>query len=81
MGKRIVVALVAVALTGCTRQQVGRFGMLFDGVGAPNSYPAPTPPMRVLKGSYVSGLNRICVYDRGGSEYVETVGSAQLCPQ
>lgn len=43
-----------------------------------------TPPVRprgFLKGSYVNGLNRICVYDDLGSEYVLTVGSSQLCPR
>lgn len=34
----------------------------------------------LLKGSYVSGLNRICIYDCGGSERHETIGAVQLCP-
>ncbi len=33
-----------------------------------------------LKGHYLSGTNRICVYDCAGSERYETVGAVQLCP-
>jgi hypothetical protein len=33
-----------------------------------------------LKGSYVSGMNRICNYDRVGSAVAITVGAAELCP-
>lgn len=33
-----------------------------------------------LKYSYVSGLNRICVYDYLGSQYVITIQAAQVCP-
>lgn len=33
-----------------------------------------------LKHDYVSGLNRICVYDQVGSEVAVTVGAADVCP-
>lgn len=33
-----------------------------------------------FKGSYVSGINRICLYERLGSEIAVTVGSMQACP-
>lgn len=33
-----------------------------------------------LKRQYQSGLNRICIYDRVGSEVALTVGAAELCP-
>jgi hypothetical protein len=33
-----------------------------------------------LKKSYVSGMNRICVYDRLGSAYVTTIGATDICP-
>lgn len=33
-----------------------------------------------LKSQRVSGFNRICVYDRLGSEFVITIGSTHLCP-
>ena len=33
-----------------------------------------------FKYSYVSGMNRICVYDHLGSQYVITIPAAQVCP-
>ncbi len=33
-----------------------------------------------LRNSYVSGMNRICLYDRMGSAYVITIGMAEMCP-
>lgn len=33
-----------------------------------------------LNGSYVSGMNRICNYDRLGSAVAVTVSSTELCP-
>jgi hypothetical protein len=30
--------------------------------------------------SYISGMNRICVYNRMGNAYVMTVGAADMCP-
>mgnify|MGYP003676401464 len=33
-----------------------------------------------LKHSYVSGMNRICVYDDLGSSVVITIKSYELCP-
>jgi hypothetical protein len=33
-----------------------------------------------LKHHYVSGMNRICVYDHLGSQYVTTIPAAQICP-
>jgi hypothetical protein len=32
-----------------------------------------------LKSSYISGLNKICIYDRLGSQVVTTIGSTQMC--
>ncbi|MBA4314673.1 MAG: hypothetical protein C0422_05000 [Alcaligenaceae bacterium] len=48
---------------------------------APN-YGAPSVGQYrgIFQSSYVDGINRICVYDRYGSRYVETISSAQLCP-
>jgi hypothetical protein len=34
----------------------------------------------VLKRSYISGKNRICVYDRVGSEDVITISATAICP-
>lgn len=33
-----------------------------------------------LKGSYVSGMNRVCLYNRLGSAVAITIGATQLCP-
>ena len=48
---------------------------------------ATAPDMRTrvallcfLTGEYISGLNRICLYDCLGSQAAITVSSAQLCP-
>ena len=31
-------------------------------------------------GEYVSGMNKICIYDCLGSDTAITIGSTQLCP-
>lgn len=33
-----------------------------------------------LKGSYVSGMNRICLYDHLGSTVAYTIRASQVCP-
>lgn len=33
-----------------------------------------------LRSSYVSGMNRVCQYNRMGSAYVITIGAAEMCP-
>jgi len=35
---------------------------------------------RVFRYSYISGTNRICVYARLGSQEVETIDAAAICP-
>ena len=42
--------------------------------------PAPSPGVGHLKRQYTSGMNRICIYDRLGSEAALTVSAASLCP-
>jgi len=37
--------------------------------------------MGFLKREYTSGMNKICVYDKAGSEFAITVSSVSLCPQ
>ena len=32
------------------------------------------------KGEYISGLNKICIYDHLGSDYHMTIKSYQVCP-
>jgi hypothetical protein len=33
-----------------------------------------------FKYSYTSGMNRVCVYDLLGSQYVYTIGALDMCP-
>lgn len=30
--------------------------------------------------NYVSGMNRVCIYNQGGSEAAITIGAAEMCP-
>lgn len=62
-------------------------GRALMGAGAAMQGPSQTaipgngsPMMCVLTGQYVSGVNRICAYDCGGSAAARTVGAADLCP-
>ena len=32
------------------------------------------------KSEYVSGMNKICIYDHLGSDYAITIGHYQICP-
>lgn len=40
-----------------------------------------TAPVAFFKRSYDSGFNRICFYDRLGSEVAITISATALCPQ
>lgn len=42
--------------------------------------PITKPPGAVLRGSTISGFNRICYYDHMGSAVVITIRSTDLCP-
>jgi hypothetical protein len=42
--------------------------------------PSQRAGMAFLKSSYISGQNRICIYDRLGSQEAHTVASFELCP-
>ncbi len=58
--------------------------MLMLGNQISNQRPiAPTPvatrPVGFLKRHYMSGQNRICVYDQMGSEYAVTIGATSIC--
>lgn len=37
-------------------------------------------PVAFFKRSYISGFNRICIYDRMGSQFVTTLQSTDICP-
>jgi hypothetical protein len=47
---------------------------------ARQSLAKPSSGMAVLKQSFVSGTNRICIYKDGISGFVHTVGAAEICP-
>lgn len=67
-------------------QRVGAAGQaLSQGSASPSFGPSlspasPPPPIGFLERNYVDGMNRICVYNSMGSQYVVTVPSASLCP-
>ncbi len=44
------------------------------------SYSAPPRQGGFLQRSYVSGFNKICIYNELGSERAVTIGSTQMCP-
>lgn len=46
----------------------------------PSTSQPPASALGFLKREYTSGFNRICVYDRLGSEFVVTIASTALCP-
>jgi len=37
-------------------------------------------PLGFFQYDYVSGMNRLCYYDRAGSTVVKTIGAAEICP-
>lgn len=51
-------------------------------VQTPSSSYSPAPPRAAgfLQRSYVSGFNKICIYNEMGSERAVTIGSTQMCP-
>lgn len=68
-----------------TRQQGLQRALAGMGSSMQNSAQAtPMQPVyrapRFLKSSYVSGMNRICLYDSMGSTEAVTIGAAQICP-
>ena len=42
--------------------------------------PAPAQPTAFFKRDYQSGTNRICIYDRLGSDVAITISAAAICP-
>lgn len=57
-------------------------------LGSQMMNPTPVPanpattsgPKGFLKREFISGMNKVCVYNQAGSDYVLTVQAAQLCP-
>lgn len=82
MARLLASIFALVLLSGCTAQgwraaMRGLASYRDPGVVAPAQ---TQQPMRTLKRSYVSGLNRICIYDQMGSEQALTIGATDLCP-
>lgn len=45
-----------------------------------SSYTGGASGTAFLKSNYVSGMNRICVYNRMGSQFVMTISAGRMCP-
>jgi hypothetical protein len=54
--------------------------LMQQGRRQPNPVDNPTAPAAFLRNSYVSGLNRICLYDRLGSQVAVTIPATAICP-
>lgn len=57
--------------------------LLMRGMARPSAPMAPAPQSRsgLLKGSYVSGMNRICVYNSAGiGDFTTNVNAGEMCP-
>lgn len=82
----IVGVVLVFGLTACSaqglRDALGGAGRGAASWGAQQqaSPPAPIRPARLFKHSYVSGLNRICIYDTAQGVESLTVPAASVCP-
>lgn len=54
--------------------------LLMRGMPQNNAPATGTGGAAFLRRHYVSGMNRVCIYSRMGSDYVVTIGSTQICP-
>jgi len=57
-----------------------RFGNAMSNLGGANLESANRTSMHILSSSYISGLNRICVYTLGGQKATHTISSGSICP-
>lgn len=76
----------AAQLSGLAAQQAqanaaayGAAAALLKAGQQPASQPAGGAAVAFLKREYTSGFNKICIYDRMGSEYALTIPSTSLC--
>lgn len=81
---KVAAVLILGILAGCSeagiRDALGGVGRGLQSVG-PADTPTPSQAgFRRLKSSYVSGMNRICVYSAVGGDQVATVASVERCP-
>jgi hypothetical protein len=92
MRRVILVALVAGGLSGCLQadpeaaQRMMMVGAALRGTGA--AMQQANPPMTmgrsqmmcIKTSEFISGMNKVCSYNCGGSAAAQTVGAADLCP-
>lgn len=95
MNRLVCLGLATIALAGCAREDWEGFGdraaraAAIHNAGMPGAqgYSGGTPPppqqvrpARFFVRSFVSGLNRVCVYNSMGSEVYETIPATSICP-
>lgn len=88
--RAVLICAALVATCGCTKDYWEGFGdraaraASIINAGTPGLAPAqpmqPMRPARFYVRSFVSGMNRICVYNSMGSEVYVTIGAAEICP-
>lgn len=75
------IAVLALMLSGCSDPRAMR--IIAAGLSGAASTPTPAVPASTagfLKRQFVSGTNKVCVYDRLGSDLYVTIPSVELCP-
>lgn len=79
---RTAAILILLGLAGCSQGWQDAMGGIGRGLQSASATSAPTSTgFRRVKGSYVSGMNRICTYSAVGGDQVETVPATQQCPR
>lgn len=89
---RMIALALLMALTGCatgpmTQEERDSSDRTLRALQILNASPWGTRPAQqqaqptaYLKSSYISGFNRICIYDRLGSQFITTIGNMEICP-
>lgn len=93
MNRHVCLGLAMIAVAGCSSDYWDGFGdraaraaaIINAGTPGATAYsggtPQPSPqPARFFVRSFVSGMNRICVYNSMGSEVFETIPATSICP-
>ena len=57
-----------------------RFGNAMSNLGGANLESVNRTSMHILSSSYISGLNKICVYTLGVQKATHTISSGSICP-
>lgn len=74
--------IFAVLTSGCSDLTPQQYAALKEAGMALQGIPSTTVTTRggILQESYVSGMNRICLYGGVGGDYAVTIGATELCP-